>query len=508
MYPVDQGGCACRLLVGVPGQPGVPGVLMSPIESSPISVDDIRAAAVAGSWYPDDPAELARMVDGFLDAVMPVDGEPLGLLVPHAGYYYSGATAACAFKQLAGIPYEVAVIIAADHQQPVSRPISVWARGGFATPLGVVPVAEELAQALVDTNFRIRFDPDTHAGEHGIEMALPFLQRVCPGCAIVPILMGQRDRHTVNALTEALTAHLSGRRAVVIASSDLSHYPAHTAAMKADRAMLAALETGGPEMVQKAVREVENAGIPNLVTAACGQGPIQVMMRVARNLGADTTTILGHATSAHAAEGRTNRVVGYGAVMLWRYQSPDLDETRRQTLLARARAALAAHLANESPGLLPTNDPELARKAGVFVTLRLRNGGRGESPLRGCVGHMQADRPLEQIVARVAVNAGTSDPRFPTLTPAELARTHIEISVLSPLHRVTDLRQIELGRHGLLLQARGRQGLLLPEVPTSHGWDLDTFLANLRLKAGLPADLPLAESTLYAFTTLPFAEPH
>ncbi|HID89094.1 MAG TPA: AmmeMemoRadiSam system protein B, partial [Anaerolineae bacterium] len=134
----------------------------------------IRPAAVAGSWYPDDPDELAAMIDELLAAVAPVDGEPIGLILPHAGYVFSGPVAACGFKQLEGVEYDVAVIVGSDHQAPLSQPISVWAEGGFETPLGVVPVDVELAQALVETDPRITFDPAAHEREHPIEIELPF----------------------------------------------------------------------------------------------------------------------------------------------------------------------------------------------------------------------------------------------------------------------------------------------------------------------------------------------
>ena len=130
------------------------------------------------------------MMDEMLAAVEPVDGEPIGLIVPHAGYVYSGPVAAYGFKQLEGAGYDVAVVIASDHQSPLSAPISVWAEGGFETPLGIVPVDVELAQALVEADPRITFDPTTHEGEHPIEIELPFLQRACPDCSIVPVLMG------------------------------------------------------------------------------------------------------------------------------------------------------------------------------------------------------------------------------------------------------------------------------------------------------------------------------
>jgi hypothetical protein len=166
----------------------------------------VRRSAIAGSWYPGDPDDLTRIVDEMLATVEPVDGAPMCLIVPHAGYAYSGPVAAVGFKQLEGVQYDIAVVVASDHQSPLSDPVSVWAEGGFETPLGVVPVDVELAQALVEADPRITFDPAAHEGEHPIEIELPFLQRVCPGCSIVPVLMGDDDEETVRALADVLSS--------------------------------------------------------------------------------------------------------------------------------------------------------------------------------------------------------------------------------------------------------------------------------------------------------------
>jgi len=460
----------------------------------------IRPAAVAGSWYPDDAVELAAMVDEMLDAVEPIDGVPIGLIVPHAGYVYSGPVAASGFEQLEGAPVDVAVVIASDHQSPLSDPISVWAEGGFETPLGVVPVDADLAQALIDAHPLITFDPAAHEGEHPIEIELPFLQRACPGCRIVPVLMSAEDDGAVDVLAGALLEVLPGQRAVVIASSDLSHYPSYDDAHVADGATLGAIETGDPARVREAIRAVMAAGVSNLVTCACGEGPILVTMRVAQGLGADTVTILRYANSGDSPYGDRDQVVGYGAVMFWRYQPPDLTDAQRQELLALARGAIEGHLEDGSVPQVETEDPALSRRSGAFVTLK--QGGE----LRGCIGHTRADRPLYQVVQHVAVAAATEDPRFPALMKGELDGITVEISVLSPFRRVTDVEQVEVGTHGLMIFKSGRQGLLLPQVPVEQGWDREEFLDELCLKAGLPAGCWEEGASLYAFTAVVFGE--
>jgi AmmeMemoRadiSam system protein A/AmmeMemoRadiSam system protein B len=398
------------------------------------------------------------------------------------------------------------------------NPISVWAEGGFETPLGVVPVDVKLAQALIAADPRITFDPSTFQGEHMIEIELPFLQRTCPGCSIVPILMGTDDEEVVQALAKALLPALAGRRAVVIASSDLSHYPKREDAVRVDNATLAAIETGDPARVRETIAAQMSAGIPNLVTCACSEGPILVAMRVAQGLGANRTTILHYANSADAPGGDPTQVVGYGAVMFWRNALPDLTQPQRNELLKLARAAIAEKLKTGHIPDYTTDDPALMVHSGAFVTLNENadpSTGLRASPstelrasLRGCIGEMQADIPLYRLVQEMAVAAATSDPRFPPLRSDELSKVSIEISVLSPLQRITDVQQIQVGTHGLMIVQDGQRGVFLPQLPIEQGWNRDRYLEELCGKAGLPSGCwrDLQQATLYTFTAVVFGE--
>jgi AmmeMemoRadiSam system protein B/AmmeMemoRadiSam system protein A len=435
-----------------------------------------------------------------LAAIQPVDGAPIGLVVPHAGYAYSGPIAAAGFRQIEQRDYHLAVIIASDHQAPLSNPISVWAEGGFETPLGIVPVDETVARALIDADPRITFDALAHEGEHPIEIELPFLQRVCPNCRLVPVLMSDESEETVQALSEALLAVLPPTGVVVIASSDLSHYPSYDDARAVDGATLSAIETGKAGQVRDAVASSMSRGVPNLVTCACGQGPILVAMHVSQGLQADTVSVLSYANSGDASQGDRDRVVGYGAVMLWRYQAPALTRGQEQTLLSLARSTLETYLEDRSIPHRALSDPVLSRRSGAFVTLR-----QGDE-LRGCVGRTRADMPLSEAVQQMAIQAATEDPRFPALTQDALDDVTIEVSVLSPMRRVTDLTQIEVGRHGLMIFKEGHQGLLLPQVPVEQGWDRETYLHNLCLKAGLSAGCWRDGASIYAFSAVVFAE--
>jgi len=465
----------------------------------------VRKPVVAGAFYPDDPGELETMVDAFLQPIHGLDGEPIGLVVPHAGYVYSGWVAAYGFKQLEGVNYDTIVIIGPNHQDPTFEDISVYAQGAFETPLGLVPIDEEVAQALIESDEHIVFDPEVHAQEHSIEVEIPFLQRVQDNLKIVPIIIGQPTEENVEVLSRALAEVLAGKRALLIASSDMSHYPAYEDAVRVDTATLAAMETRDPQAVLTTMRDSMASGVADLGTCLCGQGPVLVVMKAAAQLGANQVTILQYANSADSpyVTGDRSRVVGYGSLMLWRYEPPDLSADEKSKLLTIARESIARHLSDGTLPQLDVTEPSLTRKSGAFVTLEMA----GE--LRGCIGHILAQEPLYITIQQAAVSAAMQDPRFPPLTTEELDEVSIEISVLSPLRRITDVQEIEVGTHGLFIVAEGRRGLLLPQVATEEGWSRDEFLDAVCRKAGLPEDAWRSGGTaLYTFTAIVFGEAH
>jgi AmmeMemoRadiSam system protein B/AmmeMemoRadiSam system protein A len=462
----------------------------------------VRAPAVAGAFYPEDTEELTTMVDSFLEAVVDTDGEPIALIVPHAGYVYSGWVAAYAFKELQGATYDTIVIIGPNHYHTTFQDISVYAEGAFLTPLGYIPTDEETAQALIDADERIVFDPNVHSPEHSIELELPFLQRIYQDFEIVPVLMGQPTQENVESLTEALVQVLSGRKALVIASSDMSHYPTYEDAIHVDGKTLAAVETMDTQTVLTTLGDNMSGGVPNLGTCLCGEGPVLTAMEVASRLGANQVTILKYANSGDSpfVPVDKSRVVGYGAVMFWRYEPPELSADEKARLLTMAQESIAQHLDQGTLPQFTVTEPNLLRKSGAFVTLEQR----GE--LRGCIGHIVARQPLYAAVQQSAVSAATDDPRFPPLTLEELRQITIEISVLSPLKRITGIEEIEVGRDGLAIVAAGKSGLLLPQVATEAGWDRQQFLEAVCRKAGLPEDAWREEAGLYTFTAIVFGE--
>ena len=463
---------------------------------------EIRPAAVAGAFYPDDPDKAQAMVDQYLAPARSLDGEPMALIVPHAGWVYSGQVAAVAYKQIERIEYDAIVIVGSRHTDYAFDGISVYAQGAYQTPVGAVAVDEALAAQLLAAHERIVFERGVHEREHSIEVQLPFLRRVCPDCAFVPVIIGSPTPENLDILSEALVDVLRDKKALVIASSDLSHYSPYDDAVRVDTATLVAIETLDAERVSAVMASQMALGVPNLVTCACGEGAIVVTMRVAQALGADHARILRYANSGDAG-GDLSRVVGYGAAMFWRWQPPELDAAQQSELLAIARQSIEDYVASgKEPAFEPLADPALNRLLGAFVTLML------EDELRGCIGHMQGDAPLYQTVAQAAVDAAIHDPRFPPLPVVDLQDVEIEVSVLSPFKRVRDVydeSDIEVGRHGLYLLYGQQRGVLLPQVPVDEGWDRAEFLEQICVKSGLPPGC-WEQATLYTFTAQVFGE--
>ena len=186
--------------------------------------------------------------------------------------------------------------------------------------------------------------------------------------------------------------------------------------------------------------------------------------------------------------------------MFWRYEPPSLSKAQQTQLVQLARDAIQEHLSSGRHSGIETEDPALNRLAAAFVTVKIQGA------LRGCIGHMRHDMPLHRVIRDKAVAAATMDPRFPPLAKEELASIDIGISILSPLRRVMRPDEIDIGTHGLAIMHEGKQGVLLPQVASERGWDRDTFLGHLCLKAGLPEQAWSEGAALYSFTTIEFGE--
>jgi AmmeMemoRadiSam system protein B/AmmeMemoRadiSam system protein A len=473
----------------------------------------IRRAAVAGTFYPaaaDDLREDVRRYLGEASAA-PSSAELVALIVPHAGYVFSGPAAGYAFRALEGREYDTVVVVGPSHRVPF-RGAALSEVEQWSTPLGRVDIDRAACEAVAKTYGGARFLEGAHQQEHSIEVQLPFLQTALGGFKLLPLLMADFSTENCNSLGEALAEWCRGRSALLVASSDMSHYPAYKDAARVDGETLEAIKTLDPDRVAATTRELMSQGVPGLSTCLCGEGPVRTVLTAARLLGADQVQVLRYANSGDVPQGSRERVVGYCAVAIYRTKSKlgqtaatgeqELSAEQRQRLLSVARHAVEEHVKGGRRLALEETDPALLRPGAAFVTLKK------DGALRGCIGSLEADAPLIETVRNRAIDAATRDPRFKPVRESELPELEIEISVLSPTRRVSSAGEIDITRHGVIVASESRRGVFLPQVAQETGWSRDVLLSHLcRDKARLPADAWKKDAALYVFTVEAFNSP-
>ena len=444
----------------------------------------VKEPAVAGSFYPADKKKLDADLDDYLahPGDSPDDGRLLAVVAPHAGYVYSGGVAGYSYARLKGKDIRTVILLGPSHYAAVSGAV-IYSGGGLKTPLGVVTVDEVLARSLASDRDGVKLAAEPFEREHSLEVQLPFLQKTLKEFSVVPILIGRVTPESYRHLADKIAAILKkDDKAIVVISTDLSHYHDSKTAGVKDRKVLDAVERLAAGDLERLLASGEGE--------ACGGGPVLYGMAAARGAGATEARLYRYADSGDAF-GDKKRVVGYGALGF--YKKP-LSAAARAEILQLARETVERQVNGKPLPEWQGNDVRLKADGAVFVTLKEKDGR-----LRGCIGSIQAYTSLHRSVVQNAVAAATKDPRFPPVRPEELPNLSLEVTVLSPLEPVSGSSEIEIGKHGVYLEAAGRSSVFLPQVPVEEGWDLATYLKQLSLKAGLPPD-GWQSGRLYRFT--------
>lgn len=453
----------------------------------------VRPAAVAGTFYPGRADDLRLIVDDALAGAPSASaGEPRGassappkaLIVPHAGYVYSGPVAATAYAAL--VPWRDAieriVLLGPAHRVPV-RSMAVSAADAWQTPLGAVPIDVELRRRIAAMPGMVT-DDRPHGPEHSLEVHVPFLQRVLGHeFTLLPIIVGAAPPEEV---ADVLDVVWGGAETVIVVSTDLSHYHGYAEARRRDAGTIASIVAGRGDEIG-----------PH---DACGVYPVKGMLEAARRHHLAIEAV--DARNSGDTAGPRDQVVGYASFVLRADEGTDpgttqLDAGDRATLLAIAEEAVRAELEGRKPQLSDDLGPRLREPGAAFVTLKDPNG-----QLLGCIGTIEPIRPLAADVADDARGAAFRDPRLPALTADEFAAMSIHISVMTPIEpmevdRFDDLRRVvRPGIDGLLIEAGRHRATFLPSV-----WEqlpsVDEYLEHLWRKAGLtpgtwPAGLRVA----------------
>ncbi len=465
----------------------------------------IREPVAAGSFYPDSKEELENIIDNYMSEVEPpTSGEDIrALIVPHAGYVYSGQVAAYAYKTLIRQEINTVILIGPSHHEYFEG-ASVYPKGYYKTPLGNVEIDKDLAKKIIDSHKKISFRENAHLQEHSLEVQLPFLQKILPNpnWKIVPIVMGNTPEAAeilINSLKNLINDNI-----LIIASSDLSHYPSYEDAKYSDHKVIEAILTGKTENLEIVIAQLEKENISNLQTCACGQQAIEVIMSLMSD---KNIKLLKYANSGDVEIGDKSQVVGYAAIAFMDSASSlqtgsELNKEERKRLLEIAQEAVETYVKTGKKPEFSNGLSAIERPLGAFVTLKK------DGQLRGCIGAFEPKISLYQVVIEMAISAATKDSRFYPVIEEELKDLEYEISVLSPLKKVDSWKDIEIGKHGVQVKQGLRSGVFLPQVATENNWDLDTFMSVLcAQKIGLPVDCwKNPETDIYVFTAQVFGE--
>jgi len=463
---------------------------------------DIKQPNVAGAFYPDNSTELSQMIDNFLNAANPepIEGEIFALISPHAGYGFSGQTAAYGYKLIKDKPYKTVILLGTSHYYGFSG-VSIYPQGIFRTPLGDLEIDKEFSQKLLSKDKDIFFETAAFAKEHSLEVQLPFLQKVLTNFKIVPIVMGDCPLLVCQKLANLLKEAIGNRKDVlVVASTDMYHGYDYKESEVVDNLSLSYLKNMDSEGLYYGLREGK--------LQLCGGFGVVSTLILAKELGHHKLSVLKHANSAIVTGKKVKGLwtVGYTSCVIDEEKKGEvamLTKAQRKRLLEIARNSLEAYLkTGKKLELTQDQDPILLKEMGAFVTLH----EHGE--LRGCIGNLIANQPLYLTIRDMAIEAATGDPRFSPVQLTELRDIEIEISALSPMQRIDDPDKIEMGIHGVLVRRGFRSGVFLPQVAGETGWSKEEFLSNLCAhKAGLSPDAWKDRTTeLYIFTAEVFSE--
>jgi len=495
----------------------------------------VRPATQANRFYTANAKELAREVDSLLalhsgDAVCE---DVAALIVPHAGYYFSGNVAAGAYM---AVPqdkrFRRIFMLGPSHHEWLDGASVNTEADRYATPLGEVKVDRETARALTEADTLFRYAPRAHDREHCLEVQLPFLQRrfgtdsVPP---IVPIIISTNDYRKLKRIARVLKPYMNDENLFIV-SSDFSHYPSYEDACRVDKRTGKAVESGDVERFITVLEENERSGVKNLATSACGELAIATLLMMTDS--SYQVRHLMYQNSGDADDHDRSRVVGYHAFAVVRNADKgfSLSSQEKQMLKDIALNSIREALGMPGKDLPPLSSPEGdtcvpasktneapsgavggasstsgactsgACASGAFVSLHKH--GR----LRGCIGHFGDDVPLREIVAEMARAAAFEDPRFRPVTRDELPDIDIEISVLTPMRRIHSLDELELHRHGIYIRRGYRSGTFLPQVADEVNWTKEEFVGHCAQdKAGIGWDgWKAPDAELYVYEAIVF----
>jgi len=430
----------------------------------------IRTPVVAGQFYPASASQIRAMIEMLVDEKVEKQ-EVIGLVSPHAGYIYSGPVAGTV---ISSIKFKDTFVIMGPNHTGRGKPFSIMTGGAWQTPLGEVEIDSELAGKILAFSSHLQEDDSAHQYEHSIEVQIPFLQYFNPDIRIVPIMLTHAPAATYREIGKAIARAIKelNREAVIMASSDMTHYEPHESAREKDSQAIDAILALDEDELLKRVEELN--------ISMCGYAPTASLISAARELGAKEAELVRYQTSGDTS-GDYSSVVGYAGIIIKAVEMHPLVKLARKTVESYVREGKTLE-----PGELT---PEMKEKAGVFVSIHKLGA------LRGCIGTFdpQKENVAREIIAN-AVSSATRDPRFSPIVPDELEQLDYSVDVLTKPEPVADESQLDPKKYGAIVEAGWKRGLLLPDL---EGVDSADYQIDIcRQKAGIDPGEPVK---LYRF---------
>ena len=450
---------------------------------------NIREPVFAGRFYEAGSDPLNNQLELLFKEVRGInsktDTDPdylQALIVPHAGYIFSGKVAASAYNCLnRGKKYKRIFVLASSHRY-LYNGVAVYNKGNYSTPLGEIKTDTQLATELAEKSPLFVIHPEAHDAEHSIEVQLPFLQYVFgDDFVLVPLVIGTQNPGTCREIAETLKPWFTPENLFVI-STDFSHYPKYSDACETDKKTADAICSNLPENLISTINSKEIKHIQGLATSLCGWTSVLTLLNMTQGREYSYHKIAYQNSGDAPYYGEKNRVVGYWAITVTANKNEFvISKSEKEELLRKARNAISHFVRTGERGKLQPAETHgiLNEKAGVFVSIYI-NG-----KLRGCIGGFAGEQTLNEMVQRLAPSSAC-DRRFDPVQEDELAEMQLEISVLSPLKKIDSVNEIVLGKHGIYLKQGYNSGTFLPQVATKTGWSLEEFLGHCaRDKAGI-----------------------
>jgi AmmeMemoRadiSam system protein B/AmmeMemoRadiSam system protein A len=431
----------------------------------------VRNPVVAGQFYPASASQLKQMIESMVDKKVEKE-EAIGLVSPHAGYVYSGPVAGAVISRVQ--LKDTCIIIGPNHTGR-GKPLSIMAHESWKTPLGEVAIDAEMAEQILASSRHLQEDRAAHQMEHSIEVQLPFLQYFRPDIRIVPIMLSFAHSEAYKEIGQSIARAIQklNRSAVIMASSDMTHYEPQESAQRKDRQAIDAILKLDEDELLKRVEELH--------ISMCGYAPAVSLISAAKALGARSAKLVKYQTSGDTT-GDYSSVVGYAGIIIPAAALHPLVILAKETVETYVKEGKII-----SPP--PKLTPEMREKAGVFVTLHKFG------QLRGCIGTFEpATKNVAEEIISNAISSAARDPRFPPVAPEELRDLEYSVDALTSPKPVKDRSELDPKKYGVIVECGYRRGLLLPDLE-----GVDTVEQQVSIccqKAGIYPDEPIK---LYCF---------